>query len=238
MPFIAGATLVSAGIGASSSSKAASAQEEAMAQERASREKDLAFRQQMYNEEKAFTQPMRDQLKAMATGNQSIGYAQNSGQIKKQYADALRNLTGQGSVNSGLAGGAARQAEFGEAQDLSKVYDEGVMKRLSLLQQMGLGGKITELGMNVSGGMDNLASMYGNRGNMFGDLAGMGGKAIGDAISSGMSAYGNSQGKTSNKTTIINSGTTPPKFDFTQRPSNLNNANNMFSSASSFKPFK
>ena len=191
---VGGSSLFSAGIGASSSSKAASAQEEAMAQERAAREKDLAFRQQMYNEEKAFTQPMRDQLKAMATGNQSIGYAQNSGQIKKQYADALRGITGQGGVTNGLAGGAGRQAMFGQAQDLTKAYDEGVMKRMALLQGIGMGGNQLQYGTHVGGAMENMAGMYGNRSTMYGNLAAAGSAAAGQAISSGVSAMGSVYG--------------------------------------------
>ena len=191
---VGGSSLVSAGIGASSSSKAASAQEEAMAQERAAREKDLAFRQQMYNEEKAFYDPMRNQLRTMAMGNQSIGYTQNAAEIKKQYADALRGITGQGGVTNGLAGGAGRQAMFGQAQDLSKTYDEGVMKRMALLQGIGMGGNQLQYGTHVGGAFENMAGMYGNRATMYGNLAAAGSAAAGQAISSGISGLGSLYG--------------------------------------------
>jgi len=201
MPFttsaliIAGSTAASAGMGMASSSKAASQQEKAMAQEAAAREKDLAFRQKMYADEKAFYDPMREQIRNMALSDKPLGYDRNAGEIKKQYSDAMRNLTSGASFNSGLAGGAGRQAMFGQAQDLTKAYDEGVMKRMALLQGIGMGGNQLQYGMNVSGGMENMASMYGNNASMYGNLAAAGSAAAGQAISSGMSALGSMYGQ-------------------------------------------
>ena len=187
---VGGSSLFSAGIGASSSSKAASAQEEAMAQERAAREKDLAFRQQMYNEEKAFYDPMRNQLRTMAMGNQSIGYTQNAAEIKKQYADALRGITGQGGVTNGLAGGAGRQAMFGQAQDLTKAYDAGQLAKLNL-QQSFLGmDQSTPLALNVGGAYTNQGNMYGENAKTFGNIAGLASAAAANALTSGANSIG------------------------------------------------
>lgn len=188
-----GSAAISGGMGMASSSKAAKQQDRAMAQEAAAREKDLAFRQQMYQEEKAFYDPMRQELRSMAMSKDPIGYAKTSSEIKKQYSDALRNITAMGG-NSGLAGSAGRQAQFGQAQDLTKAYDEGVQKRLALLQGMGMGGNQLQYGTNVSSGMENMAGMYGNRATMYGNLAASGAAAAGQAISSGMGAIGSAMG--------------------------------------------
>lgn len=191
---IGGSTLVSAGMGMSSSSKAASEQEKAMAQEAAAREKDLAFRQKMYADEKAFYDPMREQVRNMALSDKPLGYDRNAGEIKKQYSDAMRNITSGGNFNSGLAGGAGRQAMFGQAQDLTKAYDEGVMKRMALLQNIGMGGNQLQYGTHVGGAMENMAGMYGNRSTMYGNLAAAGSAAAGQAIASGISAMGSAYG--------------------------------------------
>lgn len=188
---VGGSTLASAGMGMSSSSKAAKQQESAMAQEAAAREKDLAFRQKMYQEEKAFYDPMRQELRSMAMSKDPLGYNQLASNIRKNYSDVLRGI---GPSNSGLAGSAGRQAQFSQAQDLTKAYDEGLMKRMALLQGMGMGGNQLQYGTNVSAGMENMAGMYGNRATMYGNLAAAGSQAAGQAISSGIGAMGSIYG--------------------------------------------
>lgn len=186
-----GTAAISAGGGIASSSKAAKQQDRAMAQEAAAREKDLAFRQQMYQEEKAFYDPMRQELRSMAMSKDPLGYNQLASNIRKNYSDVLRGI---GPSNSGLAGSAGRQAQFSQAQDLTKAYDEGLMKRMALLQGIGMGGNQLQYGMNVSGGMENMAGMYGNRATMYGNLAAAGAQAAGQAISSGLGAIGSVMG--------------------------------------------
>lgn len=187
---IGGSTLASAGIGASSSKSAASQQERAMQQEAAARQQDLDFRRKIFEEEKAFQGPMREELRNQALSTQPLGYERTSGEIKKQYSNVLRNLSGYGGMGGGNVGAAARQAQFGQAQDLTKAYDEGVMKRMALLQAMGTGGNVANYANMYAQGFGGQADMYGRNASMYGNLAAAGAEAMGKAISSGIGAYG------------------------------------------------
>jgi hypothetical protein len=85
--------------------------------------------------------------------------------------------------------------------------------------------------MNVSSGMQNMSNIYGNQFDTYNRLGMMASSGLGQVLQ----GFGYGQG--------MNSGmgqTTPQygqqQFDFTQRPSALNNANNPFSLASTYNP--
>lgn len=192
---------------------------------------DLAFRQKMYDEAQAKYNPLEQQLIGQATSNRPLGYDMLSGQIEQQYADALRRIGGQGNIGmGGLAGGAARQSQFGLATGLGSAYAQGQMNRLNLGTSLLGRSPVYGLGQNVSGGYQNLENLYGNQFDVYNRLGMMGSAATGQALQGFGYGMGQSQGSTQ----------TPQYgqqyYDFTQRPSALNNANNMFSSASTYNP--
>lgn len=193
---------------------------------------DLAFRQKMYDEAEAKYGPLEKQLLQEAQSDKPLGYEMLSGQMQQQYADALRRIDEQGNIGmGGLAGGAARQSQFGLATGLGNVYAQGQMNKLNLGTSLLGRSPVVGLGQNVSGGYQNLQNLYGNQFDVYNKLGMMGSLATGQALQ-GFS-YG--QGMDSG------TGQTTPQygqqqFDFTQRPSALNNANNPFSSASTYNP--
>lgn len=192
---------------------------------------DLAFRQKMYEEAQAKYGPLERQLLGQAMSSEPLGYESLSGQIQQQYADALRNLSAMGYQGGGLAGGAARQSQFGLASALPQAYNQGQMNRLNLATSMLGRSPVYGLGQNISGGYGNLQNLYGQQLGMYGQLAGMGSQAIaqglrGTAYGQGMSSY----------TPQVTPQYGQAQYDFTQRPSALNNANNMFSSAYNYDP--
>ena len=178
-----GIGVAGAGAGASSSKKAGkSADEQAKLQAKASAA-DLAFRQQMYQDAQAKYGPLEQQLIGQATSNQPLGYDMLSGQMQQQYADALRRIGEQGNIGmGGLAGGAARQSQFGLATGLGSAYAQGQMNRLALGQSLLGRDPTTQLGMNVSGGMQNMSNLYGQQAGMYGQLAGQGANAMSQSL--------------------------------------------------------
>lgn len=224
--------LVGSVLGMGSSKKAGSGADKASDNMLKAAMADLAFRQKMYEDAQAKYGPLEQQMLGQATSNQPLGYEMLSGQMQQQYADALRRIGEQGNIGmGGLAGGAARQSQFGLATGLGNAYAQGQMNRLNLGTSLLGRSPVYGLGQNVSGGYQGLGNAYGGMFDVYNKLGMMGSAATGQALQ----GFGYGQG--------MNSGmgqTTPQygqqQFDFTQRPSALNNANNAFSSASTYNP--
>ena len=209
--YIVGSAIIGAGSSMAGSSKASKAQEKAMQSQERSAQQDLAFRQKMYEDAQAKYGPLEQQMLGQATSNQPLGYDILSGQIQQQYGDALRRIgqQGMGGMGGGLQGGAARQAQFGMATGLGSAYAQGQMNRLNLGQSLLGRDPSAQLGMNVSGGMQNMSNLYGNTADMYGKLAGAGAQGVGNAISSGLGAYGQYQMMTDMNNAYINSRSAP-----------------------------
>lgn len=195
----AGGTLLGAAVGMSSSKRASRDAEKAQEMQKKMFDQDLAFRQQMYNEAQTKYGPLEQQMLEQATSNQPLGYEMLSGQMQQQYADALRKIGEQGNIGmGGLAGGAARQSQFGLATGLGSAYAQGQMNRLALGQSLLGRSPTTQLGMNVQGAFGNQAGFYGNQASMYGQLAGLGSQAAAKSLQ-GLGynlgqIYGNQQG--------------------------------------------
>jgi len=204
---IIASAVIGGGMSMAGSSKAARSQKEAMEAQQKSAQQDLAFRQKMYEDAQAKYGPLEQQMLGQATSNQPLGYEMLSGQIQQQYADALRRIgqQGMGGMGGGLQGGAARQAQFGLATGLGGAYAQGQMNRLNLGQSLLGRDPSAQLGMNVSGGMQNMTNLYGNTADMYGKLAGAGAQGLGNAINSGLNAYGQYQ-MMNNMMNMYNSG--------------------------------
>jgi len=160
---------------------------------------DLAFRQKMYEDAQAKYGPLEQQMLGQATSSQPLGYDMLSGQMQQQYADALRRIGEQGNIGmGGLAGGAARQSQFGLATGLGSAYAQGQMNRLALGQSLLSRDPSTQLGMNVSSGMQNMSNIYGNQFDTYNRLGMMGSSGLGQSLQ-GMGynlgqIFGNQQG--------------------------------------------
>ena len=178
-----------------SGGSAGSAVDEAQKQQIEAGRADLAFRQKMYEEAQAKYGPLEQQMLGQATSSQPLGYEMLSGQMQQQYADALRRIGEQGNIGmGGLAGGAARQSEFGLATGLGSAYAQGLNLGQSLLAR----DPSNQLGMNVSSGMQNMSNIYGNQFDTYNRLGMMGSAGLGQSLQ-GMGynlgqIFGNQQG--------------------------------------------
>jgi hypothetical protein len=172
-----GGTLLGAAVGLSSSKRASRDAEKAQEMQKKMFDQDLAFRQKMYEEAQAKYGPLEQQMLGQATSTRPLGYDMLSGQIQQQYADALRNLSAMGYQGGGLAGGAARQAQFGLATALPQAYAQGQMNRLNLGTSLLGRSPVYGLGQNVQGAYGQQAGFYGQQAGMYGQLAGLGAQA-------------------------------------------------------------
>jgi hypothetical protein len=181
--YIVGSAIIGAGAGMASSSKASSAADRASQSQLKAAQQDLAFRQQMYQDAQAKYGPLEQQLLGQANSSQPLGYEMLSGQMQQQYADALRRIGEQGNIGmGGLAGGAARQSQFGLATGLGSAYAQGQMNRLALGQSLLGRDPSTQLGMNVQGGFQGMGNIYGQQAGMYGQLAGQGANAASQSL--------------------------------------------------------
>ena len=166
-----------------SGGSAGSAADEAQKQQIEAGRADLAFRQKMYEEAQAKYGPLEQQMLGQATSSQPLGYEMLSGQMQQQYADALRRIGEQGNIGmGGLAGGAARQSQFGLATGLGSAYAQGQMNRLNLGQSLLARDPSNQLGMNVSSGMQNMSNIYGNQFDTYNRLGMMGSAGLGQSL--------------------------------------------------------
>lgn len=152
----------------SNASKAMSAQQQAQ-------QNDLAFRQQQYNRYLGLYGPVEEQLAREAQSSSPLDYERNAAQIKAQYADALRNISGsmgmRGIAGSGQDIGAMRNAALGQAGALSEAYAKGLINRRNLGLQLTGRGDIQHAAGGLEGGMQNLSNFYGNQAGLFGGAA-------------------------------------------------------------------
>ena len=95
-PWLFGAAAVSAVSSIIGGSQAASAAEDASRRQENLANQDMAFRQQMYAEQKALYGPLQQRLMAMANSDQPLNWSQISGQISNQYSDQVRQVTQMG----------------------------------------------------------------------------------------------------------------------------------------------
>ena len=213
-----------------SGSSAGSFAEEAQKQQIEAARADLAFRQKMYEEAQAKYGPLEQQILGQAISNEPLGYDMLSGQIQQQYADALRNLSAMGYQGGGLAGGAARQAQFGMAEALPQAYAQGQMNRLNLGTSLLARNPAYGLGQNVSGAYQNLANAYGNQFDVYNRLGMMSSLGLGQSLQ----GLGYGMGQTQGLPQMLQGGQS--MFNFAQRPSALMNPSNILSAASTYNP--
>ena len=210
-PWLIGSALIGATASIIGGNRAASAAEDAARRQEAMAQKDLAFRESMYNDQKALYGPLQQRLIALANSDGPLNWSQISGQISNQYSDQVRQVSQMG--GQGQYGGLKydRLTKLGLSNATGKVaaFNQGLLNRLNLQTSLVSPGSqaILNAGQVYAQGMGNQSQVYGQQAGMFGQAAAsayaQAGKTIGDtALGYGM--Y--SQGQT-NTTTVT---TTPP----------------------------
>jgi hypothetical protein len=154
----------SAGVGALTSAfSGARASREARreaAKQEALQQQDLELRKRMYEEEKAYVQPIREALTAEAMSDEPLDYAQIAAQVKDNYAAAKRRLS---ATPGGLSNAALQGANLSEASALAGAYAQGKAARRALRSTLLSKDATAALGSNVAAGHGQQASAAGQR---------------------------------------------------------------------------
>lgn len=155
---------------------------------------DLAFRQDQYNRYLGLMGPIEERLAREAQSSQPLDYEQNTAAIRQNYANALRNISSsmglRGMAGSGLDVGAMRGAAFTQAGDLSGAYTQGLQNRRKLGLDLTGRGQIGQAAQGVSGGMQNMANVYGQQAALNNQAAAQGWQNFSTGLSGLAQMYG------------------------------------------------
>jgi hypothetical protein len=156
--------LVAGAIGGISASKA---RKKAQQQANKIAREDLAFRKQVYGEEQRLYGPLKQRLVGEAMSSEPLDYAQISGRIRENYANALRRIN----ETSGIGAARSQGARLKMATELAGAYGQGLTNRRNLGLAVSGRDQTIPLAMNVSGGYDNLRKMSENEAAIHGQQA-------------------------------------------------------------------
>jgi hypothetical protein len=198
-----GMFLASAALGAGASliggGKAQSSADDASRRQEAMQQQDLAFRQQVYNDQKQLYGPLQQRLVAMANSDQPLNWGQISGQIANQYSDAVRQVNqggGQGQYG-GLKYDRLTKLGLSHATGRVSAYNQGLMNRLNLGLSVSGQNQMMGAASMYAQGMSQASQTYGQQAAMFGQGAANAYGAAGSAITNaGLSYAMYSAGKT------------------------------------------
>lgn len=198
MSGVATATVVAGALGAGASMSAAGkssrAAKDAASKQEAMSNKELAFRQAMYDHEKQMTQPIRQKLTDEAMSGEPLDYAQTSAKIKQNYADARRRLAeqgyGTGTVGSPLGAAGAQGMELAEASDLGGAFAQGMSAKRGLGTTLMGYGNVNGTGNGVAGAMGSQGGLYGQQAAQYGAAAQQGWNTAGNAVGGAIRGLG------------------------------------------------
>lgn len=178
---VAAAGTLASMYGAQQSAKAAG---RAQASQEGVQRQDLDFRRQQYDRYLGLYGPTEERLAAEARSTQPLDYEQNYAQIKQQYADALRGIQRGAAMGlpTGLQVGAGRQAAFGQAGALSQAWGQGLINRRNLGLDLTGRGQTERAAGSLSGGMQNMANLYGGQAGMYNQAAQQGWQGFGQGL--------------------------------------------------------
>lgn len=161
--------------------------------QRSAFDQDLAFRQQIYEDEKGFRDPIRNYLKGLVMAPGSLDYDLNKAHIEGQVSDARRGIEEQ-LAQSGMEGtglGASRRIglTLARGKALSAAYATGLARKRDLAAAL-LGQANPGAAANgVSQARAGLAGMYGQQAGQAAGAAGAGWAAAAQGLGSILSAY-------------------------------------------------
>jgi hypothetical protein len=147
--------LVAGAIGGISASKA---RKKAQQQANKIAREDLAFRKQVYGEEQRLYGPLKQRLVGEAMSSEPLDYAQISGRIRENYANALRRIN----ETSGIGAARSQSARLKMATELAGAHGQGLANRRNLGLAVSGRDQTIPLAMNVSGGYQNIQRMAEN----------------------------------------------------------------------------
>ena len=215
--------------GAFSGSKADKEKKRQQAEAQKMAREDLNLRKEMYGYEREMTEPLRRKLTGEALSDQPLDYGMMSSRIRQNYANAIRDLSGD--TSSGLSAARAQQARLAQATELAGAYQQGLANQRNLGMTLLSRDQSLQAGMNVSGGYENLQRMAETRAAEEGARAdaawGSAASGLGQLIQGGMGIYGQynqpaptaTAGATYQTQTLGNLPTGTPTFNTVTGPS-------------------
>lgn len=147
---------------------------QAMTQQELMQQQDMAFRRQVYENERALTMPQRQRLQSMAMSDEPLYYGQNAAQINRQFdqADRTSNYLNYGTnMNFGQNTAQLQANALQRRQALSGAYQQGLQNRTALLTQSAGMGNPLGAAQGVGQAYQGAANMYGNWANMYNQAA-------------------------------------------------------------------
>ena len=200
------AGVIGAGASMASAGKAGGAAKDAASKQEAMSNKELAFRQAMYDYEKQMTQPIREKLTNEYMSGEPLDYAQTSAKVKQNYADARRRLAeqgyGTGTVGSPLGAAGSQGMELAEASDLAGAYAQGLSAKRGLGTTLMGYGNVNGAGNGVAGAMGAQGSMYGQQAAQHGAAAQQAWANAGNAVGGVIRGLGRMYGGNSDSETV------------------------------------
>lgn len=194
---IVGAAVIGAGAsiyGADKNSKAGSSAQKSQEKMSAA---DLAFRQQQYDRYMGLFGPVENQLAAEARSSEPLGYDRMKAQIETQAGEAGRNMSAsmaqRGIAGSGLDVGGMRGLAMNKMNALSGAYSQGLENKRNLGLTLTGRGQIGAAAQGLSGGMQNMAALYGNQADLYNRAAQQGWQNAGQSLQGLASYYGQKQ---------------------------------------------
>lgn len=187
MSGVAAATLVVGAVGAMQANKNAKSGQEAMDRQAQLGQQGLDYQKQMGQWAMNYADPSLKRLNEAALSSQPLDYGLVSSQIKRQYADEARKLSGLGYGQPGTAS-ALRGLQLGQASDLSQAFAEGLAKRRGLQQFMASTMTPQAMGQagRVGGAIEGLGNVYGQQANVYNTAAQQGWQGAAQSIQGGL----------------------------------------------------
>ena len=155
---------------------------------------NLAFQQQIYDEEKAFNDPMRNQLREQVLSDDPLYYAQMRDQISKNYGLAERGqeaaASRNGTLGSGFNSGSTRSLLLSQAGDLSRAWQSGMANKNQLALNMLGQDKRMGAAAGVGQAYQGMANVNGQNAAMYGQAAQAGYSSAMQGLVGAITAYG------------------------------------------------
>lgn len=191
MVAVGAGTAIAGVVGANKASKSAS---RAAAQQQAAMQQDLAFRKQIYEDEKAFRDPIRNYLKGLALAPGSLDYDINKAMIERQVGDARRGidqeLAAGGMEGTGLGVSRRLGLGLGRAKALSQAWASGVARKRELAAALLGKADVNGAANGVSQATGAMAGAYGDQARRAAAAEAAGWSAAGQGLGAALSAWG------------------------------------------------
>ena len=194
MSFVAVAAGVGVVGGLVSGNQASKAQKGALNAQMAAQDANLSFQKQIYDDEKGFSDPIRNQMRDQVLSDDPLYYAQMRDQISKNYGLAQRSQEAaagrNGTIGSGFNAGATRSMMLSQAGDLSRAWQSGQMNKNQIAMSLLGQDKRMQGAAGVGQAYQGISNVNGQNAAMYGQAAQAGYGAAANGLMQGITAMG------------------------------------------------